>query len=78
MSVSVRLHAARDLRVEALPDSVPCDLADQLFAMVDRLVPAVGGRLESTVLAGFWIEVEWLWSEPLPKLRLIAARLGVL
>jgi hypothetical protein len=30
------------------------------------------------VLAGFWIEVEWLWSEPLPKLRLIAARLGVL
>jgi Uma2 family endonuclease len=25
-----------------------------------------GGRLESGVLSGFWIEVSWLWQEPLP------------
>jgi Uma2 family endonuclease len=25
------------------------------------------GRLESAVLAGFWIEVEWLWAEPAPS-----------
>ena len=24
------------------------------------------GRLESTVLPGFWIEVSWLWQEELP------------
>ena len=24
------------------------------------------GRLDSTVLPGFWIEVGWLWQEPLP------------
>jgi Uma2 family endonuclease len=25
------------------------------------------GRVESTVIKGFWIEVEWLWSDPLPN-----------
>lgn len=25
------------------------------------------GRLESTVLPGFWVEVSWLWSEELPS-----------
>ena len=25
------------------------------------------GRLDSTVLAGFWIDVQWLWQEPLPS-----------
>lgn len=25
------------------------------------------GRLESTVLPGFWIDVNWLWQEPLPS-----------
>ncbi len=24
------------------------------------------GRIESTVLPGFWINAEWLWAEPLP------------
>lgn len=24
------------------------------------------GRLESTVVSGFWINVEWLWQDPLP------------
>lgn len=26
-----------------------------------------GGRLTSRVVAGFWIEVEWLWQDPLPS-----------
>jgi Uma2 family endonuclease len=37
-----------------------------------------GGRLASTVVPGFWIEVSWLWQEPLPPaqacLRLILLR----
>jgi len=24
------------------------------------------GRIESQAMAGFWMEVEWLWQEPLP------------
>jgi hypothetical protein len=24
------------------------------------------GRLESRVVAGFWIDVGWLWQDPLP------------
>ena len=24
------------------------------------------GKLSSTALGGFWIDVEWLWEEPLP------------
>jgi Uma2 family endonuclease len=26
------------------------------------------GRVESAVVRGFWIEADWLWSDPLPKL----------
>ena len=25
------------------------------------------GRIKSTVIKGFWIEAEWLWTEPLPN-----------
>lgn len=25
------------------------------------------GRVESTVIKGFWIEAEWLWTDPLPN-----------
>jgi Uma2 family endonuclease len=25
------------------------------------------GKVQSTVLAGFWLDVSWLWAEPLPK-----------
>lgn len=42
---------------------------------VDRLNPMgqyvterpSAGRIESTVVPGFWIEVGWLWQEPLPS-----------
>jgi Uma2 family endonuclease len=43
-----------------------------------RSVAAEDGRLASTVITGFWLEVGWLWQEPLPKLRVVAARLGAL
>ena len=42
--------------------------------LVDRLVRGTAeravlktGRLESTVVPGFWIEVDWLWRERLPS-----------
>jgi hypothetical protein len=25
------------------------------------------GKVSSDVLEGFWIEADWLWSDPLPK-----------
>jgi len=36
------------------------------------------GRYHSRELPGFWIEVAWLWSEPLPGVLPTLARLGLL
>ncbi len=33
------------------------------------------GRIASKVLAGFWLETEWLWQSPHPTVREILARL---
>jgi Uma2 family endonuclease len=36
-----------------------------------------GGRISSTVLSGFWIDVDWLWQEPLPStVRCLRSLLG--
>jgi len=36
-----------------------------------------GGRIESTVLRGFWIDVDWIWQEPLPStVRCLRSLLG--
>jgi len=36
-----------------------------------------GGRIESMVLPGFWIDVDWLWQEPLPStVRCLRSLLG--
>ena len=32
-----------------------------------RALTLDAGRLESTVVPGFWIDVEWLWAEPFPS-----------
>lgn len=34
-----------------------------------RAVPNGEGRYHSVVLAGFWINTDWLWQDPLPRLR---------
>jgi Uma2 family endonuclease len=36
------------------------------------------GRFHSTILPNFWLQVDWLWQEPLPKVLAVARRLGVL
>ena len=36
------------------------------------------GRFHSTVLPKFWLEVAWLWQEPLPKILDVVKALGVL
>jgi Uma2 family endonuclease len=36
------------------------------------------GRFHSNVLPNFWLEVEWLWQEPLPKVLDVARLLGLL
>ncbi|RMF83463.1 MAG: Uma2 family endonuclease [Nitrospinota bacterium] len=35
------------------------------------------GRYESQVVTGFWLEIDWLWQEPLPKVLQVLQRLGV-
>ena len=47
----------------------------------DRYHPATldeAGRFHSTVLPGFWLEVNWLWQESLPKVMAVARVLGLL
>ena len=36
------------------------------------------GRYESRVLPGFWLQVEWLWQEPLPPVLDVLRALGVI
>lgn len=36
------------------------------------------GRFHSAVLPGFWLKVEWLWQEPLPKVMTVVRSLGLL
>lgn len=36
-----------------------------------RASPDDGGRYESAVLPGFWVDVGWLWQSPLPSVRLV-------
>ncbi len=43
-----------------------------------RLQPTPDGRFESQVMPGFWLEVEWLWQEPLPKILDVARRLALI
>jgi Uma2 family endonuclease len=41
------------------------------------VAPDAGGTVHSTVLPGFWLRAEWLWSEPEPlPLALLATILG--
>ncbi|MBI3990104.1 MAG: Uma2 family endonuclease [candidate division NC10 bacterium] len=43
-----------------------------------RLVPVGGdGLYRSTVLAGLWLRVEWLWQEPLPPLLSVLKEWGL-
>ncbi|HMF11213.1 MAG TPA: Uma2 family endonuclease, partial [Gemmataceae bacterium] len=34
------------------------------FSYVEKIIRR--GKLRSTVLKGFWIDVRWLWSDPMP------------
>lgn len=44
-----------------------------------RLIPpADEGRFHSAVLPNFWLQVDWLWQEPLPKVLHVARKLGLL
>jgi Uma2 family endonuclease len=36
------------------------------------------GLFHSAVLPNFWLRVDWLWQEPLPKVLAVAAELGLL
>jgi hypothetical protein len=35
-------------------------------------------KLAETVLPGFWLRVEWLWQESLPKTLDVVRKLGLL
>ncbi|HNQ16456.1 MAG TPA: Uma2 family endonuclease, partial [Pyrinomonadaceae bacterium] len=36
------------------------------------------GTFRSSVLAGFWLDPNWLWSDPRPTVREVASALGLL
>lgn len=65
-----KLAAYRDARI---PDVWLIDDRDRLVHAEGRVGEgyrrrSVGsGRLEATGLPGFWIDVDWLWSDPPPK-----------
>lgn len=42
-----------------------------------RQVEPREGRLDSRALPGFFLRPDWLWQDPLPKLRAVAAELGL-
>jgi len=44
---------------------------------VFRFVAVEGGVFRSEVLGGFWLEVEWLWREPLPSLMEVLKAWGL-
>jgi len=43
-----------------------------------RLLPTPEGRFTSRVLPDFWLEVDWLWQDPLPKVLDVARQLNLL
>ncbi len=61
--------------VSSQTSSVRCDrLGPEASYRTER---RSGGLIESTVLPGFWIDVDWLWQEPLPStVRCLRALLG--
>jgi len=55
--------------------SVRCDLLGPEGSY--RTERRSGGRIESMVLPGFWIDVDWLWQESLPStVRCLRSLLG--
>jgi Uma2 family endonuclease len=42
------------------------------------IFPTAEGIFNSAVLANFWLRVDWLWQEPLPKVLNIVRELGLL
>jgi len=42
-----------------------------------RLAPILDGRFASHILPDVWIEPEWLWRDPLPKVRQIVRAWGL-
>lgn len=43
-----------------------------------RLQPTPDGRYESEILSGFWLKIDWLWQETLPKILDVARELALL
>ena len=37
-----------------------------------------GGKYQSPILAGFWLQIEWLWQRPLPRVLAIIRELGLI
>ncbi|HEY6323299.1 MAG TPA: Uma2 family endonuclease [Thermoanaerobaculia bacterium] len=57
---------ARSVRVETLQETETAKTSElpETLAYHSRVVTA--GRLDSAVFPGFWIDVSWLWRQPLP------------
>jgi Uma2 family endonuclease len=64
-------------RAAGIPEIWMCDERDRVVLVERRDGPGDGyrserhteGRLDSTAIPGFWIDVSWLWADPLPNPR---------
>ncbi|MGI9000715.1 MAG: Uma2 family endonuclease [Pseudonocardia sp.] len=62
-----RYHQARIPEMWWISPQTGTVLVDQLDGDTYRTRRLTDGRLPSVVLPGFWIEVGWLWQDPLPS-----------
>ncbi len=76
-----KVEKAHDYALAGIPEYwvVDPDLKEVLFHTLEgdryRVQRLTQGRLESRVLPGFWLEVSWLFQQPLPSEWEILARL---
>ncbi len=64
-------------RAAGIPEIWMCDERDRAVLVERRIGPGdsyrserfTEGRLASTAIPGFWIDVSWLWADPLPNPR---------
>ncbi|MGH9379606.1 MAG: Uma2 family endonuclease, partial [Thermoanaerobaculia bacterium] len=68
--VREKLPRYREARIPEIWLVDPIGARVRVVTLVDgeyRERTVMTGRIESTLLPGFWIEADWLWQDPLPS-----------
>jgi Uma2 family endonuclease len=62
--------------IEARPGEIGAEFYRLVNSTYEPIPLDADGRLRSTVVEGFWLRPEWLWTEPLPNAWSLAALLA--